>query len=339
MTPPPLPIRTERLLLRPFAVEDAPTFAAYRNDPDVAHLQDWDLPYTEEDARRMIDSMAALDWPVLGEWFQLAIEQDGRMIGDVGVHRSVTGLRATLGYTLRADRQGRGLATEAVGAAVDRLFALTQVHRIGATLDPDNAASARLLERLGFRYEGRAVGAARAERGSTTTAMHCSRRTGSPGWRGRGTHRPSSGWSTSTAESRDEVGRLATTHSQERFVAPVARSYAEALLPDPDPSRGTVVARMRAIRADGRLVGFMMLAEPTPTEPDPFLWRLLVDRWHQGRGIGTSALGCLVDELRANGHRRLLVGWNPGRGGPERFYLRLGFVPTGEIIDGGRCCR
>ena len=334
MTPPPLPIRTERLLLRPFAVEDAPTFAAYRNDPDVAHLQDWDLPYTEEDARRMIDSMAALDWPVLGEWFQLAIEQDGRMIGDVGVHRSVTGLRATLGYTLAREHQGRGFATEAVAAVVDRLFT-ENVHRVVATVDPQNHASALVLDRLGFRYEGRDV-ASMLVRGECVDddryALLASDRVA---WLGRDRRPPTTVELVDvTAESRDEVGRLATTHSQERFVAPVARSYAEALLPDPDPSRGTVVARMRAIRADGRLVGFLMLAEPTPTEPDPFLWRLLVDRWHQGRGIGTSALGCLVDELRANGHRRLLVGWNPGRGGPERFYLRLGFVPTGEIIDG-----
>ena len=94
-----------------------------------------------------------------------------------------------------------------------------------------------------------------------------------------------------------------------------------------------VVPWLRAIEADGQPVGFMMLAERTDAHPEAYLWRLLVDRRHQRRGIGTRALGVLFDELRADGHETLLVGWVPGAGGPGPLYL-AGFVPTGEVDEG-----
>ncbi len=80
-------------------------------------------------------------------------------------------------------------------------------------------------------------------------------------------------------------------------------------------------------------VGFVMIAEATETSPEPFLWRLLVDRFHQGRGVGSRVIELLAERAREAGCGRLLVSWVPGRGGPERFYLNLGFVPTGEMDE------
>ena len=65
----------------------------------------------------------------------------------------------------------------------------------------------------------------------------------------------------------------------------------------------------------------------------PYLWRLLIDRRHQRRGIGDRVLSLLVARLRAEGHESLLVSWHPGPGGPEPFYLARGFVPTGEVDE------
>ena len=86
--------------------------------------------------------------------------------------------------------------------------------------------------------------------------------------------------------------------------------------------------------ADGDLVGFVMLAEPTEVHPEPYLWRLLVDRLHQRRGIGERILDLLVDQCRAWGVDTLMTSWVDGVGSPRGFYERNGFVPTGEIIDG-----
>ncbi len=94
-----------------------------------------------------------------------------------------------------------------------------------------------------------------------------------------------------------------------------------------------LVPWMRAIEADGALVGFVMVALTTEAHPEPYLWRLLVDRMHQRRGIGRAALDLVVEQCRAWGDRSLLTSWTPGKGSPEPVYLGYGFVPTGEIVD------
>lgn len=329
-----LPIRSERLVIRAMRADDAPVFAAYRDDPVIAKYQDWDLPYTVADAERFVEEQSRLTWPALGEWIQLAVVHDGEMIGDVAVGRSADGHTASLGYTFAAIHHGRGFATEAAATVVDRLFA-EGVHRVAATADPHNHASARVLERIGFRYEGRAVASAfvRGEwLDEDRYAVLADERTS---WLTRDLQPPDAVRLVEiTPANRVEVGHITTHHSQEQFVTPVLGSYRDALVPEPDPAGGTVVPWMRAIEADGTLVGFMMLAEATATNPDPFLWRLLIGRWHQGRGIGRRAIGELVERLRREGHRRLLVSWHPGPGGPEGFYLGLGFVPTGEVEHG-----
>ncbi|MEV6785490.1 GNAT family protein [Streptomyces sp. NPDC051098] len=89
-------------------------------------------------------------------WFQYAgeLKADGALVGDVGVLLHDNRMQAELGYTLAAERQGRGYATEALRAVLDDLF--TQgLRRVSAECDARNTPSARLLERLGFQLEGR----------------------------------------------------------------------------------------------------------------------------------------------------------------------------------------
>ena len=78
----------------------------------------------------------------------------------------------------------------------------------------------------------------------------------------------------------------------------------------------------------------MMIAEVTPAHPEPYLWRLLVDRRHQRRGVGRRALHLLCDQLRAEGCRALVTSWVPGPGTPAPFYRKYGFLDTGEMVDG-----
>ncbi len=91
---------------------------------------------------------------------------------------------------------------------------------------------------------------------------------------------------------------------------------------------------MRAIEADRVIVGFVMLALSTPHHPEPYLWRLLVDRLHQRRGIASRALELVADECRAMGDSTLLVSWSEGKGSPRPFYLAHAFEPTGRVVDG-----
>jgi GNAT superfamily N-acetyltransferase len=93
----------------------------------------------------------------------------------------------------------------------------------------------------------------------------------------------------------------------------------------------------RAVYAGDEPVGFVMMswnAASGPWKGRHFLWRLLIDKRHQGRGIGRAVLGQLVDLVRAEGATELLTSYEPGAGGPGPFYEGLGFRPTGEIDDG-----
>jgi diamine N-acetyltransferase len=98
-------------------------------------------------------------------------------------------------------------------------------------------------------------------------------------------------------------------------------------------------AWFRAIYADDAPVGFVMLYDPTlverPEEPEFFLWRLMIDQAHQGKGYGRHAVQTLFDHVRTRpGARRLLVSHVKSADRLARFYQSLGFRYTGREIDG-----
>jgi diamine N-acetyltransferase len=113
----------------------------------------------------------------------------------------------------------------------------------------------------------------------------------------------------------------------------MADSYADALFPE-EVDGWPVVPWMRGVTADGAMVGFVMLALATEHHPEPFLWRLLVDRMHQRRGIGSAIIELVAEECLRTGNETLLVSWSEGPGSPRDFYVRHGFVPTGRLVDG-----
>lgn len=85
-------------------------------------------------------------------------------------------------------------------------------------------------------------------------------------------------------------------------------SFRHALLPE--AVNGTrVVPWFRGIEADGVPVGFIMIAVATEASPFPYLWRLLIDRVHQRRGIGKRVMAMLIDDQRKQGQSRLETSW------------------------------
>lgn len=147
------PLRTERLILRPLREEDIDVVFAYRNDPDVAALQDWELPVSRERVERHVADQA--DWVdvVPGKPRQIGIELEGELIGDLYVRLDEHGGVAEIGFTLRTAYQGKGYAYEAASAVVADLIERLGCHRIYGQLSPENVRSARLLERLGMHVE------------------------------------------------------------------------------------------------------------------------------------------------------------------------------------------
>lgn len=137
-----------------------------------------------------------------------------------------------------------------------------------------------------------------------------------------------------TADNSEAVLSLRTTPAQERFVSSVADSLAEAAAqPQGNPW-------FRAVYADEQPVGFVMLSwdvEPSPPEINGpwFLWKLLIDHRHQGRGHGREVVRQVVELVRSQGATELLTSHVPGEGGPAGFYARLGFVPRGDLDPDG----
>ncbi len=127
--------------------------------------------------------------------------------------------------------------------------------------------------------------------------------------------------------------RLKVAPEQERFVAPVARSLAEAYV-DPE------TAWPRLVFDGDRLVAFVLAFFDVRFDPaDPGdrlrsgLWRLAVAADEQGRGYGRFAVDAVCEEILRRGQKRVTVTWTPGEGGPEGFYHRLGFRRTGEMSE------
>lgn len=148
-------LETARLGLRRFGAGDAAVLAAYRSVPEVARYQGWEAPVRLGTAVRLVRDWAAAA-PEEPGWFQYAVElrADRTLVGDIGVKLDESLRLAEIGYTFAPEHQGRGYATEAVGALLRDLFDRRGVHRVSAVCDRRNDRSAALLRRLGFTEEG-----------------------------------------------------------------------------------------------------------------------------------------------------------------------------------------
>jgi RimJ/RimL family protein N-acetyltransferase/SAM-dependent methyltransferase len=143
---------TPRLRLRPITPDDLDDLLAVYSHPLVARwIGPQDRTSTERDLRRAIECERARGFSIL------AVEDraSGRFLGDCGLqpleHR---GPEVELGYDLHPDAWGRGIATEAARAVVADGFARGVGDRIVAVIRPENDASRRVLEKVGFRRAG-----------------------------------------------------------------------------------------------------------------------------------------------------------------------------------------
>lgn len=329
------PIHTERLLIRPFAPDDVAVFHVRRNNPDVAKMQDWDIPFLIDKARATVDSIIALGQPTDGEWWNAMVTlADGTPVGDLGVSLSWGGRTAEVGYSFDPPHWGNGYATEALTAMIDYLFDELDVTRVLGMLDPANLASARLLERTGFLYEGRTRSSYWKAGEVSDDLIYGMVREDRDDWVNRPRNPPEKvEFVEVTPDNYSLVARLKTHHTQESLVAPMLWSYADALFPE-EVDGAPVVPWMRGVEADGELAGFVMMAVVTEHHPEPYLWRLLIDRRHQRRGIGKRVIEQLVIGARSRGETGIVVSWEEGPGSPRPFYEALGFVPTGNIVEG-----
>ena len=150
-------IVTDRLVLREFVAGDWPAVLAYHRDPRYLRLYPW-TDRTESDARDFVQMFLDQQAELPRRRFQLGITlpEDDEIIGNCGLRRKAENeWEADIGYELAPHYWGRGYATEAALAMVDFGFRELGLHRISSWCIAENAASARVLERVGLRPEGR----------------------------------------------------------------------------------------------------------------------------------------------------------------------------------------
>ena len=151
--PPPETLATSRLALRKPVPEDASAiFERWAQDPDITRYLIW-RPHTS-----MVESerhvARCLDGWSRGTSFVWMMEDpaDGRLVGSIAARAGSHGVE--LGYLVARDSQGHGYMTEVARAVSDWFLEEGEVFRVWATCDVDNHASARVLEKAGFTFEG-----------------------------------------------------------------------------------------------------------------------------------------------------------------------------------------
>lgn len=150
-----LALTTQRLGLRPVAPPDAGALYALFSDPAVVRY--WSSPpwTSPEQATEMIRREDA--GLAEGSSVRLAVvrREDDALVGTFSIFSlDPVNRRAEIGYAMAPSVWGRGYAQEAGRAVIGHAFGVLGLNRLEADVDPRNEASARVVQRLGFRREG-----------------------------------------------------------------------------------------------------------------------------------------------------------------------------------------
>jgi len=159
MEPAPFLLESDRILLRRFTDADIDAFVAYRNDPEVARWQGWDVPYPRESAIERFEEMKNQDSDP-PNWLQMPIvvKATDEVIGDCAYFLNKNDKRkALIGCTVAQKYWRKGYAAESLNLLLAYLFEERGVHRIVAETDVENVAAWKTLERLGFRRESHLI--------------------------------------------------------------------------------------------------------------------------------------------------------------------------------------
>jgi 8-oxo-dGTP diphosphatase len=144
-------IETLRLVLRPLRLEDAADIQRMAGEWEVArYTANIPHPYEAGMAEAWIKSHRD-DFEIV---FAIERRQDGAFVGCIGVEPDPATREAEFGYWIGRPHWGAGYATEALSALVDDVFATFDIDRARAAAMPENRASIRVQEKVGFQYVG-----------------------------------------------------------------------------------------------------------------------------------------------------------------------------------------
>lgn len=149
-------LQGKQIYLRDFYPDDWAAVHAYAADPAVVRYMSWG-PNSPEQSMAFVASAVVTAAENPRTRFDLAIVlcANNELVGSAGIYlQPGKPYAAEIGYCLRQDAWGKGYASEAARLLVHFGFASLGLHRISATCDPENTASARVLQKAGLQQEG-----------------------------------------------------------------------------------------------------------------------------------------------------------------------------------------
>lgn len=150
------PLRTERLLLRPWEPGDLDAMHEIHRDPEVCRYL-YNEPFTLDDTRERLERKIATDaFRAEGDWMGCAVTlaHTGEVVADASLAWTSVGHRqGEIGFIVHPAHQGKGYATELARPLLAFGFERVELHRIVGRLEARNTGSRRVLEKLGMRRE------------------------------------------------------------------------------------------------------------------------------------------------------------------------------------------
>lgn len=148
-------LETDRLLLRGLSLDDAEDIFEYASDPDVSRYNTWSVHESIEDSKRFLDAvMEEYENHELASW-GIFHKADKKLIGTCGIANWLPDQhRAEIGYALSRKYWGKGYMPEAVRSVIAFGFRMMKLNRIEGRCIIPNTASARVMEKVGMKFEG-----------------------------------------------------------------------------------------------------------------------------------------------------------------------------------------
>lgn len=311
-------LETSRLILRRLSLDDAESMFDYARLPRTSIFCSWDYHRSIADTRAFLEfwvsgygTDSVRDWAVLEK-------ASGRMVGTGGYAQfdPATGT-AEVGYVLHPDVWGHGYGTELAAAVVDWGFGSSDLEKVFARCFTANSASARVLEKNGFRRDG-TLRAAFRKQGVAVDLHHYS------------------------LLRNDREGARIEVDSDVSDRARVEEITLQAFQYDPETGKAVsgveppelplvrdmydqgAILRGHALRLGGTMVGYVLYAwSEHRSQPDLKVANLLIMGVHplaQRKGQGTRLLTESVQDMRGRCDLLVVLG-HPG------FYPRAGFAP------------
>lgn len=147
-------LSTNRLLLRPLSIEDAPRITQLLQEPDIAiNGLGIPQPYQLSDAEHMIERVQQLSENDHFTW-AIVLHENNELLGVITLILTTVLHRAEMGYWIGKEYWNNGYATEAAKFVIKDAYSRYEINRIYAKSFTDNEASTRVLEKIGMQYEG-----------------------------------------------------------------------------------------------------------------------------------------------------------------------------------------